>query len=121
MFDMGKISLDFNFLNENGDVISTVTFQSIEDIDQCIEKLQEARTEFEHRIEMKRQKSREKRKRKKDKHRLEPEDTMSKMEEEYQKLIDSYNQLPDCLKEMFKTVTDSVTDLVESVRKGRNL
>ena len=62
---MGKISLYFNFLDENGDVISTVTFQTIEDIDQCIEKLQEARAEFEHRIEMKRQKSCEKRKRKK--------------------------------------------------------
>lgn len=118
---MGKISLDFHFLNEDGDVISTVTFNSLDDIDLCIEKLQEARTEFEHRIEMKRQKAREKRKRRKDKSRLTPEDTMSKMEEEYKKLIDSYNQLPDRLKEMFKTVTDSVTDLVETVRKGRSL
>lgn len=118
---MSKIKLDFIFHDEYGRAINTVTFNSVEEIDDCIETLQEARAEFEHRIEMKRQKSREKRKRKKDKHRLEPEDTMSKMEEEYQKLIDSYNQLPDCLKEMFKTVTDSVTDLVESVRKGRNL
>lgn len=118
---MGKISLDFHFLNEDGDVISTVTFNSLDDIDLCIEKLQEARAEFEHRIEMKRQKAREKRKRRKDKSRLTPEDTMSKMEEEYKKLIDSYNQLPDRLKEMFKTVTDSVTDLVETVRKGRSL
>lgn len=118
---MGKISLDFHFLNEDGDVISTVTFNSLDDIDLCIEKLQEARAEFEHRIEMKRQKAREKRKRRKDKSRLKPEDTMSKMEEEYKKLIDSYNQLPDRLKEMFKTVTDSVTDLVETVRKGRSL
>lgn len=118
---MGKISLDFHFLNGDGDVISTVTFNSLDDIDLCVEKLQEARTEFEHRIEMKRQKAREKRKRRKDKSRLTPEDTMSKMEEEYKKLIDSYNQLPDRLKGMFKTVTDSVTDLVETVRKGRSL
>ena len=118
---MSKVTLDFNFHDEDGNVISTVTFQSIEEIDDCIETLQEARAEFEHRIEMKKQKAREKRKRRKDKSRLTPGDTMSKMEEEYKKLIDSYNHLPDCLKDMFKTVTDSVTDLVETVRKGRNL
>lgn len=118
---MGKVQMEFCIHNEDGDVVSKIVFDSLEDIDFCIDRLQEARAEFEHRIEMKRQKAREKRKRRKDKSRLTPEDTMSKMEEEYQKLIDSYNQLPDCLKEMFKTVTDSVTDLVETVRKGRSL
>lgn len=39
MFDMGKVNLDFFFHDEKGDVISKVTFQSLEDIDLCIEKL----------------------------------------------------------------------------------
>lgn len=117
MFDMGKISLYFQFLNENGDVISTVTFQSIEDIDVCIEKLQEARTEFEHLIEMKRQKSREKRKRRKEKLSKKSDCNMNEMEEEYKKLIDSYNKMPDFLKELFKPATDAVTELVEVARK----
>lgn len=114
---MGKISLDFYFLNENGDVVSTVTFQTIEDIDQCIEKLQEARTEFEHRIEMKRQKAREKRKRRKEKLSEKSDGNINGMEEEYKKFMDAYNQLPDFLKELFKPATDAVTSLVEVARK----
>ena len=114
---MGKISLDFQFLNENGDVISTVTFQTIEDIDQCIEKLQEARAEFEHRIEMKRQKSREKRKRKNEKLSKKSCCNMNEMEQEYKKLMDAYNKMPDFFKELFKPATDAVTELVEVARK----
>lgn len=114
---MGKISLDFHFLNENGDVVSTVTFQTIEDIDQCIEKLQEARTEFEHRIEMKRQKAREKRNRRKEKLSKKSGCNMNEMEEKYKKLIDSYNKMPDFLKDLFKPATDAVTSLVEVARK----
>ena len=117
MFDMGKISLDFNFLNENGDVVSTVTFQTIEDIDQCIEKLQEARTEFEHRIEMKRQKAREKRKCRKDKLSEKSCCNMNEMEQEYKKLMDAYNKMPEFFKELFKPATDAVTELVEVARK----
>ena len=114
---MGKISLDFHFLNENGDVVSTVTFQTIEDIDQCIEKLQEARAEFEHRIEMKRQKSREKRKRKNEKLSKKSCCNMNEMEQEYKKLMDAYNKMPDFFKELFKPATDAVTELVEVARK----
>lgn len=117
MFDMGKISLDFNFLDENGDVVSTVTFQTIEYIDQCIEKLQEARAEFEHRIEMKRQKAREKRKRRKDKLSEKSCCNMNEMEQEYKKLMDAYNKMPEFFKELFKPATDAVTELVEVARK----
>lgn len=115
---MGKISLDFHFLNENGGVVSTVTFQSLEEIDQCIEKLQEARTEFEHRIEMKRQKSREKRKRKNEKLSKKSCCNMNEMEQKYKKLMDAYNKTPDFFKELFKPATDAVTELVEVARKG---
>ena len=114
---MGKISLDFHFFNENGDVLSTVTFQTIEGIDQCIEKLQEARTEFEHRIEMKRQKYREKRKRKNEKLSKKSCCNMNEMEQEYKKLMDAYNKMPEFFKELFKPATDAVTELVEVARK----
>lgn len=114
---MGKISLDFHFLNEDGDVISTVTFNSLDDIDLCIETLQEARTEFEHRIEMKKQKAREKRKRRKEKLSGKSDGNINGMEEEYKKLIDAYNKMPDFLKEFFKPATDAVTHLVEVARK----
>ena len=114
---MGKISLDFHFLNENGDVVSTVTFQTIEDIDLCIDKLQEARAEFEHRIEMKRQKAREKRKRRKDKLSKNANANIEGIEKSYKSLMDSYNKMPEFFKELFKPATDAVTELVEVARK----
>ena len=114
---MGKISLDFDFLNENGDVIGTVTFQSLEVVDLCIEKLQEARAEFEHRIDMKRQKAREKRKRRKDKLSKNANANIEGIEKPYKSLMDSYNKMPDFLKELFKPATDAVTELVEVARK----
>ena len=114
---MGKISLDFDFLNENGDVIGTVTFQSLEVVDLCIEKLQEARAEFEHRIDMKRQKAREKRKRRKDKLSKNANANIEGIEKPYKSLMDSYNKMPDFLKELFKPATDAVAELVEVARK----
>lgn len=114
---MGKISLDFHFLNENGDVVSTVTFQTIEDIDSCIDKLQEARSEFEHRIEMKRRKAREKRMRRNEKLSKKSCCNMNEMEQEYKKLMDAYNKMPEFFKELFKPATDAVTELVEVARK----
>lgn len=114
---MSKVTLDFNFYDEDGKVISTVTFQSIEDIDVCIEKLQEARTEFEHRIEMKRKKAREKRKRRKDKLTEKSCCNMNEMEQEYKELMDAYNKMPEFFKELFKPATDAVTELVEVARK----
>ena len=117
MFDMGKVNLDFFFHDGKGDVISKVTFQSLEDIDLCIEKLQESRAEFEHRIEMKRQKAREKRKRRKDKLSGKSCCNMNEMEQEYKNLMDAYNKLPEFFKELFKPATDAVTELVEVARK----
>lgn len=114
---MSKVTLDFYFHDEDGKVISTVTFQSIEEIDDCIETLQEARAEFEHRIEMKRQKSREKCKRRNKKLRNESGTSIAEMENSYKKLMDSYNKMPEFLKELFKPATDAVTELVESARK----
>lgn len=114
---MGKVNLDFFFHDEKGDVISKVTFQSLEDIDLCIEKLQEARAEFEHRIEMKRQKAREKRKRRKDKLSEKSCCNMNEMEQEYKNLMDYYNQIPEPLKTLLKPAADAITDLVESARK----
>ena len=114
---MSKITLDFNFYDGNGDVISTITFKSIEDIDLCIDKLQEARAEFEHRIEMKKQKAREKRKRRKEKFRNKSENSIGEIENSYKKLMDAYNQMPGFLKEFFKPATDAVTELVEAARK----
>lgn len=114
---MGKISLDFNFLNENGDVIGTVIFQSIKEIDEVIEKLQEARAEFEHRIEMKRQKSREKRKRRREKPGAESGNYINEMEDSYQKLMDAYNKMPEFFKVLFKPATDAITELVGAARK----
>lgn len=114
---MSKIKLDFIFHDEYGRAINTVTFNSVEEIDDCIETLQEARAEFEHRIEMKRQKAREKRKRRKEKLSEKSGCNMNEMEEEYKKLIDSYNKMPDFLKELFKPAKDAVTSLVEVARK----
>lgn len=114
---MGKVNLDFFFHDEKGDVISKVTFQSLEDIDLCIEKLQEARAEFEHRIEMKKQKAREKRKRRKGKLCNESDTSIGEIENSYKKLMDAYNKMPGFLKELFKPATDAVTELVEAARK----
>lgn len=114
---MSKVTLDFIFQDEDGKVISTVTFQSIEEIDDCIETLQEARAEFERRIEMKRQKAREKRKRRNKKLRNESGTSIAEMENSYQKLMDAYNKMPEFLKELFKPATDAVTELVEAARK----
>lgn len=114
---MGKISLDFNFLNENVDVTGTVIFQSIKEIDEVIEKLQEARAEFEHRIEMKRQKAREKRKRRNKKLRNESGTPIAEMENSYKEFMDYYNQIPEPLKTLLKPAADAITDLVESARK----
>lgn len=114
---MGKISLDFHFLNWDGDVISTVTFNSLDDIDLCIEKSQEARAEFEHRIEMKRQKAREKRKRRNKKLRNESGTAIGELENSYKEFMDYYNQIPEPLKTLLKPAADAITDLVESARK----
>ena len=113
---MGKVNLDFFFHDEKGDVISKVTFQSLEDIDLCIEKLQEARAEFEHRIEMKRQKAREKRKRRKEKLRNESGIAIGEIEKSYKEFMDYYNQIPEPLKTLLKPAADAITDLVESAR-----
>lgn len=114
---MGKISLDFHFLNGDGDVISTVTFNSLDDIDLRIEKLQEARAEFEHRIEMKRQKAREKRKRRNKKLRNESGTAIGELENSYKEFMDYYNQIPEPLKTLLKPAADAITDLVESARR----
>lgn len=114
---MSKVTLDFIFQDEDVKVISTVTFQSIEEIDLCIEKLQEARAEFEHRIEMKKQKAREKRKRRKEKFRNESENSIGEMEKSYKEFMDYYNQIPEPLKTLLKPAADAITDLVESARK----
>lgn len=110
---MGKISLDFHFLNEDGDVISTVTFNSLDDIDLCIEMMQEARAEFEHRIEMKKMKAREKRNRRKEKKNLGnvPKDIVESIKE----LGMSYSNLDDSIKPLCKPVLDMVKSLVKEV------
>lgn len=113
---MGKISLDFDFLNENGDVISTVTFQSIEEIDDCIETLQEARAEFEHRIEMKKMKAREKRNRRKG--RRKNGDVPKEVLDHLRKAEDTYNKMPEYLKPIFKPMLDMAKQLVEDAKKG---
>lgn len=66
---------------------------------------------------MKKQKAREKRKRRKEKFRNESENSIGEMEKSYENLMDSYNQMPGYLKELFKPIADAVTRLVESVRK----
>ena len=114
---MGKAKMDFFFHDEEGDVISKITFQSLEDIDLCIEKLQEARAEVEHRIEMKKQKAREKRKRRNKKLRNESGAAIGEMEKSYKEFMDYYNQIPEPLKTLLKPAADAITDLVESARK----
>lgn len=113
---MGKISLDFHFLNEDGDVISTVTFNSLDDIDLCIEKLQEARTEFEHRIEMKKMKAREKRNRRKGRRKNGdvPKEVLDKLRE----AEEAYNKMSDFLKPVFKPMLDMAKQIVENAKKG---
>ena len=113
---MGRINLDFNFLNENGDVISTVTFQSIEDIDLCIEKLQEARAEFDHRIEMKKMKAREKRNRRKG--RRKNGDVPKEVLDHLRKAEDAYNKMPEYLKPIFKPMLYMAKQFVEDAKKG---
>ena len=42
---------------------------------------------------------------------------MNEMEQEYKKLMDAYNKMPEFFKELFKPATDAVTELVEVARK----
>ena len=115
---MGKINLNFNFLDETGNVASTITFESLEEIDEVIEKLQEARSEFEHRIEMKKQKMREKRRRRKERTSEKSNGSVEEMEKSYKSLMYSYNAMPKFYRDLFKPATDAITELVEKARKG---
>lgn len=112
---MGKINLDFFFHDEKGDVISKVTFQSLEDIDLCIEKLQEARAEFEHRIEMKKMKAREKRNRRKG--RRKNGDVPKEVLDHLRKAEDTYSKMPEYLKPIFKPMLDMAKQFVEDTKK----
>ena len=113
---MGKVNLDFFFHDEKGDVISKVTFQSIEDIDLCIEKLQEARAEFEHRIEMKRLKAREKRMRSKGKRTN--GNIPQEVFENLRKAEETYNKMPEYLKTVYKPILDMAKKIVEDAKNG---
>lgn len=113
---MGKISLDFHFLNGDGDVISTVTFNSLDDIDLCIEMLQEARAEFEHRIEMKKMKAREKRNRRKG--RRKNGDVPKEVLDHLRKAEEAYNKMSDFLKHVFKPMLDMDKQFAEDAKKG---
>ena len=110
---MSKVTLDFYFHDKDGKVISTVTFQSIEEIDDCIETLQEARAEFEHRIEMNKMKSREKRNRRKEKKNL--GNVPKGIVESIKELEMSYSNLDDSIKPLCKPVLDIVKSLVKEV------
>lgn len=115
MFDMEN--LKFSFVSENGDMITSIVFNSIEDLDLCIERLQEAHSEFEHRIEMRKSENMKRRKRRKEKQCKKSNVNLVEMEKSYNKLLASYEAMPDVLKELFKPVMDSVTALVEESRK----
>lgn len=115
MFDMEN--LKFSFVSENGDMITSIVFNSIEDLDLCIERLQEARSEFEHRIEMRKAGNMNRRKRRKEHQRKTSNVNLGEMEKSYNNLLASYEAMPDVLKELFKPVMDSVTALVEESRK----
>ena len=110
-------NLKFSFVSENGDMITSIVFNSIEDLDLCIERLQEARSEFEHRIEMRKAGNMNRRKRRKEHQRKTSNVNLGEMEKSYNNLLASYEAMPDVLKELFKPVMDSVTALVEESRK----
>lgn len=113
---MGKVQMEFFIHNEDGDVVSKIVFDSLEDIDFFIDRLQEARSEFERRVELEKQKKREKRKRREEIRTngnvpQEVFDSLKKAEE-------TYNKMPEYLKPVFKPMLDMAKQLVEDAKKG---
>lgn len=113
---MGKVQMEFCIHNEDGNVVSKIVFDSLEDIDFCIDRLQEARAEFEHRIEMKKMKAREKRNRRKG--RMGNGDVPKEVIDHLRKAEDTYNKMPEYLKPIFKPMLDMAKQFVEDAKKG---
>lgn len=88
-----------------------ITFDSLSDIDECIEKLQMARRVFKRKIEQEKQKSARKRTTRKERKPHEVIENMKKAE-------DAYNKMPDYLKPMFKPILDMTKELVEKAKNS---
>ena len=117
---MGKVSLDFFIHDENGYVNNTITFDSLSDIDDCIEKLQMARRVFKRKIEHEKQKNERKREIRKERkpHEKEISQIPHEVIENMKKAEDAYNNMPDFMKPMFKPILDMTKELVEKAKNS---
>lgn len=117
---MGKVNLDFFIHDENGDVKNKITFDSLSDIDECIEKLQTARRIFKREIEQEKQKSIRKRKTRKERkfHERESSKIPDEVIENMKKAEEAYNKMPDYLKPIFKPILDMTKELVEKAKNS---
>lgn len=110
----------------------TVAFDSLEDIDFVIERLEELRAELEHKIEMAKQKKRKKRKRAKIRRKFEDkelEDTLNKILSEMNKfdnlsidekindIMRDYESLEDGAKEILRPLIEFVKSLHDLHKK----
>lgn len=117
---MGKVNLDFFIHDVDGSVKNKITFDSLSDIDECIEKLQTARRIFKRKIEQEKQKSIRKRTTRKEckLHERESSKIPDEVIENMKKAEDAYNKMPDFLKPMFKPILDMTKELVEKTKNS---
>ena len=117
---MGKVNLEFFIHDEDGRVKNKITFDSLSDVDECIEKLQMARRVFKRKIEEEKQKNERKRKIRKERKPNEKEISQIPHEviENMKKAEDTYNKMPDYLKPMFKPILDMTKELVEKAKNS---
>lgn len=117
---MGKVNLEFFIHDEDGRVKNKITFDSLSDIDECIEKLQMERRVFKRKIEQGKQKNERKRKIRKERkpHERERSKIPHEVIENMKKAEDAYNNMPDYLKPMFKPILDMTKELVEKAKNS---
>lgn len=117
---MGKVNLDFFIHDVDGSVKNKITFDSLSDIDECIEKLQMARRVFKRKIEHEKQKSVRKRTTRKERkpHERESSKIPHEVIENMKKAEDAYNNMPDFMKPMFKPILDMTKELVEKAKNS---
>lgn len=117
---MGKVNLEFFIHDDDGIVNNIITFDSLSAVDDCIEKLQMARRVFKRKIEQEKQKSVRKRTTRKERkpHERESSKIRDEVIENMKKAEDTYNNMPDYLKPMFKPILDMTKELVEKAKNS---